>query len=475
MKEIPPKGDLKEYSLPKILVSLNRKKVTGTLKISTELFTKNLYMIKGEVIYASSTYEDDRLGEMLLKAGKINLQQYEKSVELLKSTKKRQGAILVELGYITPKDLFWGVKYQVREIIYSLFQLERGEFEFVEDDLPGEDIITLKMSLGELIYEGVKRINNWTRIQREMPSMDTVLKLTNDPLSLFQEVKLDENDKAVLSLVDGKRTIKDILNTSSIGSFEALKTLYVLYSIGILEESKDSEPVTISVEELMEELDEEERQFMQELNELYEQLPKLTPYQLLGVSPDDDEQSIKRSYYRLAKRYHPDRYYSSGREEIKEKLTVIFDAITKAFEQIKNEKTQVVEEPVKAEEQEEIKPVPPEQRARQQFMRGVKELREGNYWGAAEALRWATRLDSKQDKYWYHLSLALRHIPKRLKQAEEAMLEALRLNPFKADYYVELGQIYLAAGLKKRAKTQFEKALKLDPTHSEAMNALHSL
>src|SRR5512139_733633 len=120
---IPFRGNLRDYSLPRILIELNRSRETGTLSITTSHFTKKIYIREGNVIFASSTFEDDRLGEMLIKAGKITMGQYDKSVELLKSTGKRQGAILVELGYITPKDLFWGVNYQVKEIIYSLFQL----------------------------------------------------------------------------------------------------------------------------------------------------------------------------------------------------------------------------------------------------------------------------------------------------------------------------------------------------------------
>ncbi len=112
---------------------------------------------------------------MLIKAGKITMEQYDKSVELLKQTRKRQGAILVELGYITPKDLFWGVKFQVKEIIYSLFQLEEAEYEFIEDEIPQNEVITLKMSMGNLIYEGVRRIDNWTRIRKEMPDTETIL------------------------------------------------------------------------------------------------------------------------------------------------------------------------------------------------------------------------------------------------------------------------------------------------------------
>ena len=85
--DIPLKGNIRDYSLPKVLVQLNRKRATGTLSVSTPNFTKKIYLIKGDAVFASSSYEDDRLGEMLLKAGKITVEQYDKSVEILKATK----------------------------------------------------------------------------------------------------------------------------------------------------------------------------------------------------------------------------------------------------------------------------------------------------------------------------------------------------------------------------------------------------
>ncbi len=235
--EIPLKGNIKDISLAKMLVLLNRNRKTGTLSVSNGSITKNVYLNMGDVIFASSTYADDRLGEMLLKAGKITIEQYDKSVEILKISGKKQGAILVELGYLTPKEIFWGLKYQVNEIIQSMFLLEDVEYEFREGDIPVQEVIALKMSMGNLIYAGINRITNWTRIRNDMPDTDSVLKLTEDPLSLFQEIELSPQDKKILSLVDGKRTIKEIIDSSWLGSFEALRILYVLWSIGMIEEA----------------------------------------------------------------------------------------------------------------------------------------------------------------------------------------------------------------------------------------------
>ncbi len=312
MTEIPLKGNIKDISLPKLLAYLNHTRKTGTLKIETPIFTKKVYLVKGDAIFASSTYEDDRLGEMLIKAGKITMEQYDKSVELLKKTGKRQGAILVELGYITPKDLFWGVKFQVREIIYSLFQLEEAEYEFIEDVIPQNEVITLKMSMGNLIYEGVRRIDNWTRIRKEMPDTETILKLSTNPATLFQDIELTPQDKKMLTMIDGKKMIKDLINSSWIGSFEAMKILYVLWSIGMLEEKeaveKHTEEIeTLSIETILQPVSEEEEVFRRKVEKIYSNLDNLEAHELLEVDKNTEEENLIKNYYRLSKEFHPDR------------------------------------------------------------------------------------------------------------------------------------------------------------------------
>ena len=71
--EIPLIGNIKDIGFPKLLVYLNRNRKTGILTVKTPSFTKKMYLHKGDAVFASSTDEDDRLGETLMKMGKITL------------------------------------------------------------------------------------------------------------------------------------------------------------------------------------------------------------------------------------------------------------------------------------------------------------------------------------------------------------------------------------------------------------------
>jgi curved DNA-binding protein CbpA len=481
--EIPVSGNVKDITLVKILVYLNRKRKTGTLLLVTPSFTKKIYLDGGDVVFASSTYEDDRLGEMLLKAGKITVEQYDKSVEVLKASKgKRQGAILVELGYITPKDLFWGVKYQVREIIHSMFLVEEGDYAFHEGVLPTQEVITLKNSIGNLIYAGVNRIVNWTRIRNEIPHTDSVLRLSEDPLSLFQDIELSQQDKKILSLVDGTKTIKEIVDSSWMGSFDALKVLYVLWAIGMVEEAEQGkgeavqgkgqfkDEGTVSLSDILTPHSAEEI-LLKKVDGIYAHLGSMSMMELLEVDEKADSEEIKKSYYRLTKEFHPDRYFSSDDHSIKMKLTAIFDALTQAYNTMKDAgKREEYVSMLRAPNQEVGADL--EARAAEQHREGVAEFKKGNFLGAIEKFKWAAKLAPKNVTYLSYLSLAYSKIPGRVKEAEEALLAALKIEPFNAELNSHLGLVYMKAGHKKRAHVSFQKALKIDPANERAKKGL---
>jgi hypothetical protein len=316
LMELPLNGNIKDFGLPKILVYLNRNRKNGILTVKTQSFTKKIYIHKGDAVFASSTDDDDRLGETLIKMGKITLEQYDRSV-------------------------VWGVKYQVKDIIYSLFQLQDAEYEFSERELSSAALITLKMSMGNLIYEGVKRIENLNRIRKELPDKNTVLTLSSDPVSLFQDVVFSSSDKKMLFMVDGKKTLKEIIDSSSSNSFQAMKTLYVLWSTGILEAGQHgSEGVqhTLSLDDMLNSFhEEEEGALLKRINEAYANLSRLDPNELLEIDEQADAEKVKNSYYKLVKEFHPDRYLSVHDLSIKDKVIAILEATTKAYSLLKDD------------------------------------------------------------------------------------------------------------------------------------------
>jgi len=108
------------------------------------------------VVFASSNQMVDRLGECLLRAGVLSLDQL-REAERCFEPPARFGKVLVERGFLTPRELWNGVKYQVEEIVRSLLLYRAGQVRFFEGDVQPDNVVRLALPTRRLVAEGVQR------------------------------------------------------------------------------------------------------------------------------------------------------------------------------------------------------------------------------------------------------------------------------------------------------------------------------
>jgi uncharacterized protein DUF4388 len=222
------KGLISELPVPDILQHLKLSQATGILTLVAGGARKALYLKDGRVVFASSNLPNDRLGEILLREGKITVEEYEASIKAI-TKGKRQGKVLVEMGALSPKDLWEGVQFQVKEIVYTVFQWDEGQFHFEESSLPEKERITVDLDIQDLILAGLRRVDAGGRIQSHYPEGDAVLERAVPDVP----AALEPYEVHVVKLVDGERSVLDICRESEIGDNETMKTLYALVSTGL--------------------------------------------------------------------------------------------------------------------------------------------------------------------------------------------------------------------------------------------------
>lgn len=155
----PFSGTIEETPLPNILEELHKRQATGVLTVrEPEGAVKSVHLKGGQIVFASSTDSGDRLGEILVRAGLLSREHLEVALRQCRAAAgfKKFGAVLVENKFVSPKDLFTGLKTQVKDIVFSLFLIPGGAYQF-SDDLPA-DTIQLQLNLHELIGEIIRRI-----------------------------------------------------------------------------------------------------------------------------------------------------------------------------------------------------------------------------------------------------------------------------------------------------------------------------
>lgn len=223
------RGRLSDVGLPSVMELLQRTSRTGVLSLVNAGVRKSIYFLDGKLVFASSSLTQDRLGEVLLRGGKITADEYLRLSQRIRG-RTRLGKSLVESGVLSPKDLWWAIEQQVKEIVWSIFDWEDGYFHFEDDDLPRREKITFDLDVEKLVVEGIRRSSAAGAIREHFISSDAVLMISEKE----SPVALEPHEKHVLSLVDGKRTIAEICQESEIGELETRKVLHTFLAVSIL-------------------------------------------------------------------------------------------------------------------------------------------------------------------------------------------------------------------------------------------------
>lgn len=513
-------GTLSDTPVVHLLQTFHTDKATGILKIKSGGSIKQLFLDRGNIVYATSTEYVDRLGIFLLRAGKITREQYDVATALMDSTGKQHGALLVELACITPQELTWGIRLQVSEITYALIACREGQFTFIEADIPLTEATSAIPAMTELIIEGVRRCVDQKQVQQITESPSIIYEVAAGDTRQFHEGHLTSVEQKILNLCMESKPVEDILRLAEMPKDLVYRVIYTLLTVGILTNPGKArkEMPSINLEEAGKKpyvekepqaaepdgcdvVNHQARDEPSSGSEPTEEAPsfedvkkKITAfllampgkdhYQLLGVPSTATKSETKSAYFRLTKEYHPDTHAAVEMDDMKKALETIFARLTKAYDTIMDDGTRREYDMLLA------TTLPPQrisrqsvtrgqtmgnaelERAKTQFNLGLGEFRKGNFWGALDSFLWAVRIQPDNAQYNLYAGKCLSQMPRRHHEAEEYLLKAVELDPYRAEYYVELGKFFSKLGLKSRAEHQFQEALKLQPNNHEALTAL---
>ncbi len=246
-------GDLSAIQLPDILSFLAMIRATGRLVVRHDELERSMHWRDGEVIFATSSSFEHTLGQFLLRNGKINREQFEESRRRV-TPQMRHGKVLVQMGAISPKDLWWSVKNQVLEIIYSLFAWKEGHFRFDQSTemISTEQRIVLQMSSSSIIMEGVRRLDESARIREKITSLEMIFAPVHGVTPDFEELDLSEPEILLFQQIDGRLTIRELIGRSEMTEFEVTRMLFQLVTARLVEvvaEEKSYRPVFLDVED----------------------------------------------------------------------------------------------------------------------------------------------------------------------------------------------------------------------------------
>jgi hypothetical protein len=197
----------------------------GELVVLAESGTRSFYFDGGNVIGASTTVPDERLGETLYRFGVISREQLEKIVQTSNVTGKRLGEAAIELGIVAAEALYQMMARQVEEVFFAAVHVSEGSFYFF--DRFDEKILLRRHNINAsgLLMEAARRMDEVRFFREKIPSDGYI------PVPV--PGKKPPDDLAdVFAKIDGTRSIADIGRAIGQLEFEVTRSVFQLVSSG---------------------------------------------------------------------------------------------------------------------------------------------------------------------------------------------------------------------------------------------------
>jgi len=239
-------GTLKDFSITEIIQLIGQQLKTGILKIRRGKDLVEIHFVDGMIVHVYSNYrgKKDLIGEILVKAQLITEEQLERVLKIQKETLKYLGEILVELRLLTKDDVLKVISTQIYETIYDLFWWEDGQFNFDLKLVESYKKIPFALSTEQVLLNILRMVDEWSEIEKKISSPHLVFKRTLGleeksvgglPSQSYLKEKLNSEQELIYNLVDGNRTVQEIIDRSLLGKFDACEILVDLSGMGLIE------------------------------------------------------------------------------------------------------------------------------------------------------------------------------------------------------------------------------------------------
>jgi curved DNA-binding protein CbpA len=531
-------GQLKIHPLPELIREISAAELSGALRLTRERAKAVVYFNVGEIIYAASNLRAFRLAES---ARRLEILSEQQLIEAQGTSSDLElGARLIETGTLSREMLDSLLERQVSELLLHALLWTGGEWEFDPRVRITVDI-SLSIKTKKLLTESARRLPVEFVAER---FKDKDEKLSPEP-DAPADFNLLPNEAFVLTRVDAPLSVNELLTISGLPEAETLHVIYTLSLGGFLK--RESWPQAFSAEIIAKaravkkaapakhaapvatipqsksksgqvsqaasappSQSEEMHDEQSEINALFAKV-RLTPdhYQMLGIRRTANAADIKRAYYALAKRFHPDRFRRDTDDDQLARIQSAFAQIAQAYDILKNQTTRAGYDSKLLKQEAAMRgsratPPPPKPGADQgrevskasndvqtpsanrqtgsdafqveeKFQQGLSALQKGDSASAIAALGEAARLAPTESRYRAYFGQALASQERLHHNAETELKAAIALDAGNAAYRVMLAELYAKIGLLKRAQGELSRALAVDPKNEAARRLLDKL
>ncbi|MFN7131531.1 MAG: DUF4388 domain-containing protein, partial [Myxococcales bacterium] len=321
----PPRGTLAQLDAAQLVCRAWEARLTGRIDVAGTDAPRTLWFEEGRLVAAASGALHERLEDVALRAGLITRAQHHALRVSDEKHARRLALQMVELGYLRPAELYPLVRRRVEEIAWSLFLDETSTYVFAAEAPPAEERVVLPLHPYALATEGIRRKFAVERLYRHLGGPATLLRPSPGGPD-DADFGFSAREKRLASMVDGLRTLEELLFEGGMEEAPALKVFYALYAAGAVEIALFGQAARPKTAREAAKLD------LARVAEKYEHVRGGDYFQMLGLRRDATGYEVREAWERLSRDFAPERFVALDDPQVLARLQEIGRALAEAYD-----------------------------------------------------------------------------------------------------------------------------------------------
>ena len=225
-------GTLDAFSLPDIFQLLSYTKKTGTLHLRRDGLHGVVHLRDGAVTGGRGDVARQALGRRLVGAGLVDDEALADAAEqVLDNPALGLGKTLVSTGKVDATAARELASEQAADAVFELLRWPNGEFAFVMDEEDPDDV-GASLAVEDVVAEANRRLSAWQELEDSVPSLDAVVSVVAAPAA---EPAFSREEWGLMALVNGTRTVSDLVALAGTGEFVVVAALAALAERGLVQ------------------------------------------------------------------------------------------------------------------------------------------------------------------------------------------------------------------------------------------------
>ncbi|HEY5950493.1 MAG TPA: DUF4388 domain-containing protein, partial [Kofleriaceae bacterium] len=313
---------------------------TGRVGFRKDEVEKVVFFDQGRPVFASSNEPGDRMGELLVREGKITASQYERCQVVVAQSGRRMGEILVDFGYLKRRELLPAVRRHVEDIVYSLFGWDRGYYHVTPDLAASAERIRLSRHPASLVLEGIRRKLGRSTLEKILGPSSTIIEVPDRERlgGILNTGDLATEERTALAAFDGQADLAQVARATGVDIADVLPLAWGLCVLGLANARRteaEVEESTALVGETDLAIDRER------VRARWQLVTEADYFALLGVRRDATGFEIRRAYQAARRDFAADCFPQDLRRELARELEDIASVLDEAFRVLRDDRLRV--------------------------------------------------------------------------------------------------------------------------------------